>query len=58
MFDAILFGALREIPRQLVDAMPVVLAFAKANPVVTMIIVGALMIGGSTRGRAASSRVR
>jgi|GEM_PF-3316942 len=56
MMDAILVEMLREIPRQMADAVPVVLAFAKANPLIATLIVAALMFGGPSGRRTAASR--
>lgn len=58
MMDAILLEMLREIPRQMAQAAPVVWEFAKANPLFTTIVVGALMIGGPTHGRTTFARGR
>jgi len=56
MMDAILVGMLREIPSQMADAVPVVFAFAKANPLFATLIVVTLMFGGPSGRRAAVSR--
>lgn len=58
MMDAILLEMLREIPKQMAQAAPVVWEFVKANPLLTTIVVGALMIGGPTHARTTFARGR
>lgn len=58
MFDAILSSVLKEVPRQMTEAMPVLWVFAKANPLFTALVVCMLLIGGGDGRRRASSRVR
>ena len=60
MFDAVLLTALKEVPRQVAEALPVIWAFARANPLFTALVVSAFLLGGggSGRPRRASSRTR
>jgi hypothetical protein len=46
MFDAAVRAALAQIPQQMVQAWPVVVGFARANPLTTVLIVAGLLIGG------------
>lgn len=46
MFDSAIRGALAQVPQQMAQAWPVVVGFARTNPLTTVLIIAGLLIGG------------
>lgn len=49
---------LLEAAKQMIDSIPVVLGFVVANPLVTALILVALLIGGDETGKRSRTRTR
>lgn len=61
MSGGVLLAALGDASRQLLDGLPVLWAFAKVNPVTTVLLIAVLVAGGNSGGgrrRRVPSRVR
>jgi hypothetical protein len=57
MFDAAIRDAIADVPRQLTQVLPVVVEFARTNPLTVVLIVAGLLIGGGGNAqRPASGR--